>query len=717
MDIDERKRALELKRQKLAELRRVREERSALFSSAASSVSPSKGGLDATPPPPSYRPNSRTTGAQVDALVSKLLSDRVVASSASSVSSGGHGQGSSTPNSPAVSERGGAASPAPDGHAPSPVYPSRPNLLLQATDAILIDLAPVERVYYSKEMQTDMEVDVVGDDGMVNDENLRPAERPDADPVGGETAQPVSPAPQLPPMMPDEIKRAIVMSEPFHDFMQHSAVAMEKALTIAETFDFLRDYTISQDVVSQNVDVPPAKLQFTFAHDQWTKGRTVSALSWNPRFPELVAAAYTKSTLPTTDSDGLVLVWNLLISSRPEFVLVCQSEVRTSHFSDYHPHLIVGGTYSGQIVIWDTRKARVTNAAAPMTNGSTHNNNAAATGIVGVVHPMGPALKTPLSAGGHTHPVACSALIGSEVAHQLVTASSDGTVCAWQLDMLAQPQEVLELTMPIGLPSQLGAGSAASFGRYGGAMGSLGAAVAEVGITCFAAPGTESASLWVGTEHGSVLHVSRYDRAGSKAGVTDAYIGHSGTVTGIAFHRSGSGEFADLFLTSSVDWTVKLWRAGRPSTAPGQSGSTAAAAAAAAAASSALPVANAAGVPNGSTSMATHGPLFSFLEAGDYVFDVAWSPSHPAVFASVDGSGHLDLWNLNEDTELYVARVNVSNRALNKVAFSQDGRRVSVGGATGQIHVFELAESFHGRDEDWPKFSRQLALMQSSQEQ
>lgn len=31
-----------------------------------------------------------------------------------------------------------------------------------------------------------------------------------------------------------------------------------------------------------------------------------------------------------------------------------------------------------------------------------------------------------------------------------------------------------------------------------------------------------------------------------------------------------------------------------------------------------------------------------------------WSPVHPATFAAVDGMGRLDLWNLNNDTEVCV---------------------------------------------------------------
>jgi len=44
--------------------------------------------------------------------------------------------------------------------------------------------------------------------------------------------------------------------------------------------------------------------------------------------------------------------------------------------------------------------------------------------------------------------------------------------------------------------------------------------------------------------------------------------------------------------------------------------------------------------------------VYSFEDNGDYIYDVQWSPVHPALFATVDGMGKLDLWNLNNDTEV-----------------------------------------------------------------
>ena len=47
-------------------------------------------------------------------------------------------------------------------------------------------------------------------------------------------------------------------------------------------------------------------------------------------------------------------------------------------------------------------------------------------------------------------------------------------------------------------------------------------------------------------------------------------------------------------------------------------------------------------------------PLCSFDNNSEYVYDVQWSPVHPAVFTSADGEGKLDFWNINTDTEVNI---------------------------------------------------------------
>lgn len=46
----------------------------------------------------------------------------------------------------------------------------------------------------------------------------------------------------------------------------------------------------------------------------------------------------------------------------------------------------------------------------------------------------------------------------------------------------------------------------------------------------------------------------------SKAGIGEVFEGHQGPVTGINCHMAvGPVDFSHLFVTSSFDWTVKLW--------------------------------------------------------------------------------------------------------------------------------------------------------------
>lgn len=145
----------------------------------------------------------------------------------------------------------------------------------------------------------------------------------------------------------------------------------------------------------------------------------------------------------------------------------------------------------------------------------------------------------------------------------------------------------------------------------------------EVAITTLDFPANEPSTFWVGTEEGNVYQANRNDRAGLKAGLNqfDVYKGHSGPVTGLDFHPPlGPIDFSDLFLTCSVDWTIKLWRAKS--------------------------------IAKPSTAANIIQPLYSYEEADDYVYDVKWHPVHPAVFGSVDGSGRFDLWNLNADAEV-----------------------------------------------------------------
>ena len=257
--------------------------------------------------------------------------------------------------------------------------------------------------------------------------------------------------------------------------------------------------------------------------------------------------------------------------------------------------------------------------------------------------------------------------------------------------MLAQPQEYLELFAPP--PNK----------------------IEDLSPTCMAFPPSDPTSFLVGTEEGTVYPCHRYDRAGAKAGV-DArirYKGHSAPVMSLNVHPArGPVDLSDLVLTSSLDWSVKLWKTRPPSSTP--------------AAATAVPSAFT-GSLNAPNVQETY-PVMEFPRE-DVVYDARWSPQRAGVFALVDGAGIVEVWDLMADTEIPLAKASPSTnknvttfggayapKSLNKVAWDEkEGKRLGVGGASGVVTVFEVGSALSGegaKGEEWAGMKRLVGKME-----
>lgn len=85
-------------------------------------------------------------------------------------------------------------------------------------------------------------------------------------------------------------------------------------------------------------------------------------------------------------------------------------------------------------------------------------------------------------------------------------------------------------------------------------------------------------------------------------------------------------------------------------------------------------------------------PLKSFDEADDYIADVSWSPSHPAIFATVDGSGNVDIYNLNKNSDVAIRRITVPNyRGINKLRWAKSGDALLIGCLDGTAFVYDVS--------------------------
>ncbi|XP_056656663.1 LOW QUALITY PROTEIN: cytoplasmic dynein 1 intermediate chain 1 [Monodelphis domestica] len=192
-----------------------------------------------------------------------------------------------------------------------------------------------------------------------------------------------------------------------------------------------------------------------------------------------------------------------------------------------------------------------------------------------------------------------------------------------------------------------------------------------VAVTGMAFPTGDVNNFVVGSEEGTVYTACRH---GSKAGIGEVFEGHQGPVTGISCHTAvGPVDFSHLFVTSSFDWTLKLW------------------------------------------STKHNRALYSFEDNADYVYDVMWSPAHPALFACVDGMGRLDLWDLNSDTEVPTASVAVEGAsALNRVRWAHSGKEVAVGDSEGRIWVYDVGELAVPHNDEWSRLARTLVEIRAN---
>jgi dynein intermediate chain, cytosolic len=455
----------------------------------------------------------------------------------------------------------------------------------------------------------------------------------------------------------EEELQAATASDDFLDFVERSTKVIERALD--EEYDILTDYTLQAQSIEEDEDQTGntagkgrrrIKEVIQFYDDRWSKKRMVSSIDFspNPKFSEILLASYTKNPTAPHDPDGIVQVWNPHLRDRPEFLFHAQSDILTAKFSPFHPNLIIGGTYSGQVLIWDNRAKSA------------------------------PVQKTPLTGTGHSHPVYSVDIVGTQNANNIISVSTDGQLCVWSVDMLSQPQEQLTLSNPH--PSKFD----------------------DVAPTTMAFPAADPTYFLIGSEEGVVYPCHRYDRAGAKAGIDTrvAYRGHSAPVMSVDFHPPrGPVDLGDLVLSSSLDWSVKLWKVRAP------------------AATSTM-------VESAGTSVT---PLLDFVRE-DVVYDAAWSPTRPGVFSLVDGAGSLEIWDLSIETEIPVAKISPTPRkegrqllskSLNKVAWErQEGKRLATGGIDAAVTVFEVGPDLGGKDsakaEEWVNVKKLVARLEAA---
>jgi dynein intermediate chain len=164
------------------------------------------------------------------------------------------------------------------------------------------------------------------------------------------------------------------------------------------------------------------------------------------------------------DPHGLILLWNLN-KKKQEYSIICQTEITSAIFHKHNPNLIIGGTYTGQIIVWDTRGKPV------------------------------PVQKTPSGGKYHSHPIYCLGMTGSLNSNNIISISNDGVLCTWSQANLSKNSK------HIFLRAKKKKGNETTFDNGSNQY------MEEIGAICMATSETEPNNILIGTDESELYQV------------------------------------------------------------------------------------------------------------------------------------------------------------------------------------------------------------------
>ena len=429
--------------------------------------------------------------------------------------------------------------------------------------------------------------------------------------------------------MSKEDSKAIIAGKDFEKFFDNSTRLIERAL--GQEFNLIDEFFAEDDGEKGGNKNEKSKLtkKFVFQeHDELN--RAVTSIDWSPIQPELLLASYSKCGEWDLDSpDGKIDIFSLSMQGRPELTLNCQYEVTKAIFNPHDPNMVIGATSTGYLLEWDIR------AKKDPINGVLDRRNRSQ-----------PVQKSCLAQNGHQYPVYSLSVIGYQNTHHIISISNDGKMCKWNPKMFADPKEHSVLNAP--RKPMTGTDQAPESMTQASASESRN----PISAHCLDFAEGEQETFYVGSEDFSIYqcNLRNENYVLSKLDSHDAPITSVDVHPGISQSEKHS-EMSDLVLSSSMDWTVKLW-----------------------------------------TPRYREEPLMTFESAQEYVYDAQWSPTHPSVFASCDAEGFVDIWNINSDQEAPIVRKQIQEkpRPFNCLRWSKDGRRIAVGDSQGYVTMLAV---------------------------
>lgn len=330
------------------------------------------------------------------------------------------------------------------------------------------------------------------------------------------------------------------------------------------------------------------------------------------------------------DKSGLVQLWSLTNRKAPEYQISCQTEIVCSMFHIFKKNIIICGTSTGQILQYDTRQKPIPFSSTPLDLGMNS--------------------KPSEEYKSHSFPLSCVLMTGTEISPNILSLSGDGVLCTWSTSNMMKPMSRIEL-----LNNEYRSHEEK-----------------EVLVLSKSLSQNHPKKMLIGSEDGNAYEISTSEND-EKENILKIFKAHKGPINSIEYHpfvQDNENDFSDLFITSSSDWTNKLWSVTEDESL-----------------------------------------LCSFDVNDDCIYCSKWHPTNPSVFVTGDGCGKIHFWDLNRDRDVPTYEISLSEaKVVSKLAWNEDGKKLAAGRDDGKITIYGAGKDLlNVKNEDLTKFKHVIS--------
>lgn len=395
----------------------------------------------------------------------------------------------------------------------------------------------------------------------------------------------------------EQIVAVEVKDAMYSNGMKSAAKLMERIVNFNQEAEAFRDLHFFVDDADSLRDQGSLLPLWRFVYQKTAK-KQVTCVRWNPKYPDMFAVSFGSYEFLKQSSGGAIVVYSLKNPKYPEHSVSTECTVCSIDWNKFRPAILSVGLYDGSVAVIDVRsKARKL------------------------------VFKTSVNEHKHSDPVWEVKWLTED---SFVSVSVDGRVCCWTLKRSGFEEETISELKAVVNDEQLE--------EYLPKLMS--------GL-CICFSDHDDGIFLVGTEEGDI---HKYSRVLQSKGPLSVFKGHTMAVYSVKWSPFNP----EVFISSSADWTVKLWRCTN-------------------------------------TSGPSVDPIGSF-DLVHAVGDIDWSPVSSTTFGAVTADGHVIVFDLSVNKYKPIANQKVVSKGkLTRLEFNPKIPLVVIGDDLGGTSCLKLS--------------------------